>query len=106
MRKTEFKLPSRDGIHKLYVVFWKPEGEVRGVLQISHGMIEMIERYDEFARYLNDNGFAVIGNDHLGHGFTAGRDEDLGYFCRKNMSATVVSDLYRVTRYAKKTAQH
>lgn len=102
MRKTEFKLPSRDGIHKLHVVFWKPEGKVRGVLQISHGMIEMIERYDEFARYLNDNGFAVIGNDHLGHGFTAGRDEDLGYFCRKNMSATVVSDLYRVTRYAKK----
>lgn len=102
MGKIEFKLPSRDGIHKLHVVFWKPEQEVRGVVQISHGMIEMIERYDAFAHYLNDNGFAVIGNDHLGHGLTAGRDEDLGYFCRKNMSATVVSDLHRVTRYAKK----
>ena len=102
MGKIEFKLPSRDGIHKLHLIFWKPEGEVRGVVQISHGMIEMIERYDEFARYLNDNGFAVIGNDHLGHGLTAGRDEDFGYFCRANMSATVVSDLHRVTRYAKK----
>lgn len=102
MGKIEFKLPSRDGIHKLHVVFWKPEGEARGVVQISHGMTEMIERYDEFARYLSGNGFAVIGNDHLGHGLTAGRDEDLGYFCRTNMSATVVSDLHRVTRYAKK----
>lgn len=102
MGKIEFKLPSRDGIHKLHVVFWKPEQEVRGVVQISHGMIEMIERYDAFAHYLNHNGFAVIGNDHLGHGLTAGRDEDLGYFCRKNMSATVVADLHRVTRYAKK----
>lgn len=102
MGKIEFKLPSKDGIHKLHVVFWKPDKETRGVIQISHGMIEMIERYDEFARYLNDNGFAVIGNDHLGHGLTAGRREDFGYFCRKNMSATVVSDLHRVTRYAKK----
>lgn len=102
MGKIEMKLPSKDGIHRLHAVFWKPDGEVRGVVQISHGMIEMIERYDGFARYLNDNGFAVIGNDHLGHGLTAGRDEDFGYFCRKNMSATVVSDLHRVTRYAKK----
>lgn len=102
MAKIEFKLPSKDGIHKLHVIFWKPDKEVRGVVQISHGMTEMIERYDEFARYLKGNGFAVIGNDHLGHGLTAGRDEDLGYFCRTNMSATVVSDLHRVTRYAKK----
>lgn len=102
MGKTESRLPSKDGKHKLHVVFWKPEQPVRGVVQISHGMIEMIERYDDFARYLNDNGFAVIGNDHLGHGQTAGGDEDFGYFCRKNMSATVVADLHRVTRYAKK----
>lgn len=102
MGKTEHELPSKDGIHKLHVVLWEPEGNVRGVLQISHGMIEMIDRYDDFARYLNENGFAVIGNDHLGHGITAGSDADLGYFCRKNMSATVVADLHRITVYAKK----
>lgn len=102
MRKIDFELPSRDGIHKLHVVLWEPKSEVRGVLQISHGMIEMIDRYDSFANYLSDNGFAVIGNDHLGHGQTAGNDEDLGYFCQREMSATVVSDLHRVTVYAKK----
>lgn len=102
MGKTELALPSKDGIHKLHVTLWKPKGEVRGVLQISHGMTEMIARYEDFADYLNDNGFAVIGNDHLGHGLTAGRDEDLGYFCPRNMSATVVADLHHVTICAKK----
>lgn len=106
MGTISIKLPSRDGIHKLHIVLWEPRGKVRGVVQISHGMIEMIERYDHFASYLNDSGFAVIGNDHLGHGQTAGSDEDLGYFCHKNMSATVVADLHRVTMYAKKHYQN
>ena len=84
------------------MVLWEPEGEVRAVVQISHGMIEMIDRYEDFALFLNRHGYAVIGNDHLGHGLTAGNDADLGYFCLRNMSATVVADLHRVTRYAKK----
>ena len=62
----------------------------------------MIDRYEDFALFLNQKGFAVIGNDHLGHGLTAGNDSDLGYFCPENMSATVVADLHRVTRYAKR----
>ena len=65
-------------------------------------MVEMIDRYEGFARFLNQHGYAVVGNDHLGHGLTAGNDADLGYFCPRNMSATVVADLHRVTRAAKK----
>ena len=102
MRRKDFYIPSRDGVHRLHVVLWEPEGEVRAVVQISHGMIEMIDRYEDFALFLNRHGYAVIGNDHLGHGLTAGNDADLGYFCLRNMSATVVADLHRVTRYAKK----
>lgn len=102
MRRKDFYIPSRDGVHRLHVVLWEPEGEVRAVVQISHGMIEMIDRYEDFALFLNRHGYAVIGNDHLGHGLTAGNDADLGYFCPRNMSATVVADLHRVTRYAKK----
>lgn len=97
----EITLPSNDGVHNLHVVIWEPTTEIKAVLQISHGMTEMIMRYDHFARYLNTKGFLVIGNDHLGHGETAGCDEDLGYFCPKNMSKTVVKDLHSVTEYAK-----
>ena len=98
----EIRLPSNDGVHKLHVVIWEPDTEVKAVLQISHGMTEMIMRYDHFAGFLNTKGILVIGNDHLGHGETAGCDEDLGYFCPKNMSETVVKDLHSVTEYAKK----
>lgn len=98
----EIRLQSNDGVHKLHVVIWEPETEIKAVLQISHGMTEMIMRYDHFARFLNTKGILVIGNDHLGHGETADCDEDLGYFCPKNMSATVVADLHSVTEYAKK----
>lgn len=102
MRRKDFKILSRDGVHKLHIVIWEPETEIRAVVQISHGMIEYIDRYADFAMFLNSNGIVVIGNDHLGHGLTAGNDTDLGYFCPRNMSATVVADLHRVTRYAKK----
>lgn len=102
MSRRDINIMSNDGIHKLHVIIWEPENEVKGVLQISHGMIEMIERYDDFAKYMNQKGYAVIGNDHLGHGLTAGREDDLGYFCSENMSATMVEDLHSVTLYAKK----
>lgn len=98
--KKEISLPSTDGINRLHTVMWKPEGDIKAILQISHGMLEYIERYDEFAKYLNEYGIMVIGNDHLGHGHTAENDDDLGYF-DKEKSRTVVNDLYVVTKYAK-----
>lgn len=52
MKKKEFYIPSRDGVHRLHVVLWEPETEVRAVVQISHGMTEMIERYQDFALFL------------------------------------------------------
>ena len=36
-----------------------------------HGISEHIGRYDSFARFLAEHGFAVVGHDHLGHGRTA-----------------------------------
>lgn len=100
VKNTE--LPSNDGVHKLHVVVWQPAGAPKAALQLSHGMVEFIERYEGLAQYLNEQGIVVIGNDHLGHGHTAGNDEDLGYFCSEHMSETVVKDLHTVTEYAKK----
>lgn len=106
MKRKDFYIPSKDNVHRLHVVLWEPESEVKAVVQISHGMIEMIDRYENFALFLNQHGYAVIGNDHLGHGLTAGNDADLGYFCPRKMSATIVTDLHRVTRYARKKYKH
>lgn len=97
----EFKINSTDNINKLHVYCFEPTSEPVAILQISHGMIEHIKRYSEFAKFMNDHGFVVIGNDHLGHGLTA-KEEDYGYF-GEGKSKTVVDDLYEVTKYAKET---
>ncbi|WP_054739185.1 alpha/beta fold hydrolase [Cellulosilyticum ruminicola] len=102
MSTTEINyIPSTNGSNQLHVMKWKPEGEVKAILQISHGMIEHIGRYDDFAKYLNSKNILVVGNDHLGHGKTVHSKEELGYFNAEDSSQTVVNDLYEVTKYTK-----
>lgn len=97
MNKSEFYIPSKDGSHQLRCVEWIPEKAPRAVLQVSHGMIEHLERYDRFATFLNEAGIAVVGNEHLGHGKSVNGEEDYGYFTEKEPSKTVVDDLYQLT---------
>ena len=59
--KDEFYFPSKDGNTEIHTIEWKPEGEVKAVLQLSHGMVEYVNRYDEFARFLCGHGFYVVG---------------------------------------------
>lgn len=58
-----------DGI-PIHAVEWTPDTPPKAVVQIAHGIAEHILRYEPLAEYLTDNGFAVTGNDHLGHGFS------------------------------------
>lgn len=102
MREREFFLPSSDGKHKLRCMEWIPEGTVKAVLQITHGMTEHIGRYREFAVWLAENGIAVIGHDHLGHGKTVFDNSEFGYFGAENGIACVVKDIRRLTVYSRK----
>ncbi len=63
---------------------YEPEGEVRAVVQISHGMCEYIGRYEEYAEHLCSRGIVLAGNDHPGHGDSAASLEDLGYFADRD----------------------
>ncbi len=80
---------------------WEPEGDIEAIVQISHGMIEYIDRYDRFARFLNSKGILVVGNDHLGHGLTAKMMMNWGIFQHNTKSKTVVDDLYEITKEIK-----
>ena len=62
----------------LHCTIWEPEQEPKGIVQIIHGVAEHTERYDTFARFLNQHGYLVVGEDHPGHGKTADVDS-LGY---------------------------
>ena len=65
--KQEFYYPSR-GKGNIYACRWIPEGEVKGIVQIVHGIAEHSGRYEEFAAYLNGFGILVVAEDHMGHG--------------------------------------
>ena len=89
----EFTYLSSDGKTQLHAMEWIPEDQTpKAVLQIAHGVSEYIARYDAFARYLNEQGFVVVGNDHLGHGGSGG--ETPVYFGEKDGWKHVVDDLY------------
>lgn len=104
--KQDLYILSTNQINKLHLIIWKPSISPIGIVQISHGMIEHIDRYDDFAKFLNKHGYIVIGNDHLGHGKTVTTSNELGYFNAEDPSATIVNDLNQVTLYAKKLYPH
>lgn len=60
--------------YEVTMTIWEPDGEPKGIIQIFHGMVEHIDRYDDFARYLNSKGYIVAGDDHRGHGRTAKKE--------------------------------
>ena len=64
----DFTLPSSAPGRMLHAFRCVPEGEVRAIVQLSHGMVEFIDRYKPLAEYLAARGILVTGNDHLGHG--------------------------------------
>lgn len=56
------------GEGKIHYCRWMPEGQPKMVVQIIHGIAEYVERYDDFAQYLNKQGILVVAEDHMGHG--------------------------------------
>ena len=53
MMKHEFYYTSRDSVTKIHAIEWLPDRDIKGVLQICHGMVEYIDRYDEFAEFMS-----------------------------------------------------
>ena len=77
--RTDFWYDSK-GAGRIHGCRWTPEGEPRAVLQLVHGIAERVERYDDFANYLNSLGYLVVAEDHMGHGASIGQEGIQGYF--------------------------
>lgn len=95
--KKQISYVSSDGMTRLHGVIWEPEGEPRAIVQLAHGMVEYVERYGDFAEFLNVHGILVAGNDHLGHGDSINGEEDRGYFAERKGDNCVLKDLHRMT---------
>jgi len=100
MKKENFKSQSEcDGL-KLDIEVYIPEGEPKGIVQLSHGMVEDKKYYFDFMEFLTQNGYVSIINDHRGHGKSIKAKEDLGFFYEES-SDYVVEDLHQITKYIK-----
>lgn len=83
-----------EGSETIHAMKWiPPKKNIKALIIINHGMAEHIERYSHFATFMASRGFAVYGEDHRGHGKTAGSEEHFGYFADKQGWMKVVGDI-------------
>lgn len=98
-KKEYFTFLSSDKKTKIHGVSWTPEsGEYTAVLQICHGMTEYVERYQEFAAYMTEHGYLVVGHDHLGHGDSVRSREDWGYIADERGEQYMIADIHKVRK--------
>ena len=90
--QREKKFPSATGLCDIRYRMWIPE-DPHAALQITHGMAEHIDRYDEFASFLAENGVLVYGNDIASHGKSIAPGMPKGYFGEKNGWDAIVQDM-------------
>jgi alpha-beta hydrolase superfamily lysophospholipase len=104
MLHNNFTFRSDEGT-EIYVNQWMPEekAQVKGIVQIAHGMAETSDRYARFADRLTANGYIVYANDHRGHGKTAKTLEHVGYLAEKDGFHWLVEDVHKLSEIIKKS---
>ncbi len=89
----ELTVKSTDNIHTLVGRIYIPDGEIKGVLHLVHGMTEHIGRYEPLFSFLAEAGYVAFGYDNLGHGKTAKDDSELGFIANKDGWKYLVNDV-------------
>ncbi len=98
-----YSIESSSGLASLNVMSYysATQLDVKGIVQICHGMAEHLERYEEFVDFLTSSGYVVFIHDHLGHGRSVKNDEELGFFGENDGYKALVNDVKLVTDLAK-----
>ena len=93
--RTDFYFDSVSG-GKIHGCRWTPDGEIKAIVQFVHGIAEYVERYDDFAEFLNTKGILVVAEDHMGHGKSICEKTPVGCFSGGWQAA--VDDSYRLLK--------
>ena len=64
----------------IYYQAWLPDGEVKAVILLVHGIGEHSGRYTNHVNYFVPRGYAIYALDHLGHGKSDGEREVIERF--------------------------
>lgn len=84
---------STDNIHTLKGLIYIPEGEIKGIFHLVHGMCEYIGRYAHIFAALAERGYVCCGYDNLGHGKTARDENELGFIAHRDGWKYLVRDV-------------
>ena len=95
---------SSDGL-TLSVLRAEPDNraDIKGIVQLVHGMDEYKERYLPFIEYLTEHGYITVIHDHRGHGKSIKAPDDLGYFYEAGYKA-LIEDIHDITMDIKEYA--
>jgi alpha-beta hydrolase superfamily lysophospholipase len=67
----------------------------KATIQLCHGMAEHINRYEEFAQFLHQQGYDVITHNHRGHG----ENEVLGHYCNEDGWSKIIQDIVDIQEH-------
>ena len=96
---SEITYPSTDGIHTIYAEIYTPKHcAAKGIVQLAHGMVDYVGRYEELAERLTEAGYIFAGNHHLGHGKSVNSEEDYGFFAERDGVIFVLRDMHTLNR--------
>jgi len=96
----EVRIKDPDGV-SIVTYVWQP-AVPRAVVQILHGWAEHARRYDHVAAALVDAGYAVVADDHRGHGLTGIEAGGLGDLGPRGMDG-VLDAVHAVTQWISTT---
>lgn len=101
MSKNELFFQSSDNVTNIHMITWEPDSEVLGIVQINHGVSEHIDRYDDFAKFLNSKGILVVGIDYIGHGMSTNNGNKEMYFGPSGSYKLVLTDIHYALQQTK-----
>lgn len=79
----------------IYYQAWLPEGNVKAVLLIVHGLGEHCGRYMNVVNHFVPLGYAVYGLDHIGHGKSEGQREVVERFDDYTTTLTIYYNMVK-----------
>ena len=92
--KEKFSFKSSNGTNTIKGFVIRPQNPpYKAIVQISHGMIEHSDRYEEFMTFMAQQGYVMVAHDHLGHKNSVNDDSELGFMAHKDGYIHVLSDL-------------
>jgi len=98
MNYTTHNFTASDG-EKLFYYHWKANdtSNVKGVIQIAHGIGEHAGRYQSIATILQNEGYEIYANDHRAHGKSVKTKVALGFYDGDNYFENAVDDMHQLS---------